>query len=389
MILVEPQCHKAEHSMVNALFINGLLKHSLGVNFIFFAEENHIELVSDNLHSINQITFKSINIPKRGYSNARRLIKELKLVIKIFFYAKKIKCYKIVFLSCTSAGIFSIKFLSIFFKKINIFIVLHSVIETIDKKIKKPIWDYPFNLIYILSIFNKKNIKFILFNKYSFLRFEKDYKNLSSSFFSIEFPFEYIIKPTINSKLTNNEDKIIFASIGDFNVRKNSLLFFDLANQNSQNNSNFAFWFIGRIDIFNIDVKNVHIVSSDHILDDKNYNNYIEMIDYAVFLFNYEFYRYTVSGTLYDAIFHLKPILAIRTPFFEDFFLKYGNIGYLCDTYNDMLILLNTFKLKKNSEVYLEQQINLKKARRELNDNFFNSLHVLNNSNPINKFEII
>ncbi len=71
MILVEPQCHKAEHSMVNALFINGLLKHSLGVNLIFFAEENHIELVSDNLHSKNQITFKSINIPKRGYSNER------------------------------------------------------------------------------------------------------------------------------------------------------------------------------------------------------------------------------------------------------------------------------------------------------------------------------
>jgi hypothetical protein len=381
MILVEPQCHKVEHSMVNSLFIKGLLKYSLGVNFIFFAEENHLELVSNNLHSTNQITFKPLNIPKRGYSNARRLIDELKLAIKIFFYAKKIKCYKIVFLSCTSAGIFCIKILSIFFKKIDVFIVLHSVIESIDKQIKKPIWDYPFNLIYILSILKKKNNKFILFNKYSLLRFEKDYKNLSPFFLSIEFPFEYTLKPTRNSKYTNNVDKIVFASIGDFNVRKNSSLFFDLANQNNQKNSSFAFWFIGRIDILNIDVKNVHIVSSDNMLDDQSYHNYIDMIDYAVFLFNSEFYRYTVSGTLYDAIFHLKPILAIRTPFFEDFFLKYGNIGYLCDTYNDMLRLLNTFQLTKNSEVYLEQQINLKKARRELNDNFFSSLHVLNNSN--------
>jgi hypothetical protein len=197
---------------------------------------------------------------------------------------------------------------------------------------------------------------------------------------------------SIDVKIVNklgNEDKIIFASIGDFNPRKNSSLFFDLASQNTQNTFFFDFWFIGRIDIFNIDVKNVHIVSSDDILDDENYHNYIDMIDYAVFLFNSDFYRYTVSGTLYDAIFHLKPILAIRTPFFEDFFLKYGNIGYLCDTYNDMLRLLNTFQLTKNSEVYLEQQINLKKARRELNDNFFSSLHVLNNSNQINKFEII
>ena len=109
MILVEPQCHNLEHSMVNTLFIKGLLRSSHDYNLILFAEENHLRLVSDNLDSINQISYKSINIPKRGSSNARRLIDELKLVTKIFFLTKKLNSSKIIFLSSTPAGIYCIK----------------------------------------------------------------------------------------------------------------------------------------------------------------------------------------------------------------------------------------------------------------------------------------
>jgi hypothetical protein len=364
--------------MVNTLFIKGLLKSYSDFDFKFFGEQNHIKLVSDNLHTEKKIIFKSINIPKRGASNARRLIDELKLVSNIFLYTKKVKSDKIIFLSCTEAGIFCIKILSIFFNKIEVFIVLHSVIETIDKKEKTQIWEYPFNLHFILSAFKSKNIKFILFNKFSLMRFIKKFPKLSPFFHTIEFPFEFNTKEKKNVTLINNENKIVFASIGDFNKRKNSNLFFDLANQHYNLNSIYEFWFIGRTEISGIDLKNVHLVSSDNMLDDINYHHNIEAIDYAIFLFNSDFYRYSVSGTLYDAVLHTKPILAIRTPFFQDFFLRYGNIGYLCDSYDDMLDLINSNNIKKNSLLYLEQQSNLQKARKDLNDNFYNSLFIFN-----------
>jgi len=378
VILVEPQCHNEEHSMVNTLLIKGLLKSSLASNLIFFAEDNHVNKVSNNLQTINHISFQAIEIPKRGFSNARRLIDEFKLVAKIFLITKKEKSNKILFLSATPAGIYCIKLLSLLYNNIDIFIVLHSMIENIDKKQFMPIWDYPFNITNTLSFIRKKSIKFILFNKFSLLRFEKQYAELSPFFHTIEFPFEYNAKEKKKTTLNNNGNKIVFASIGDFNKRKNSKLFFDLANQYTHTNSIYEFWFIGRTEISSINLNNVHLVSSEDILDDINYHHYIDLIDYAVFLFNSDFYRYTVSGTLYDAILHTKPILAIRTPFFQDFFLKYGNIGYLCDSYDDILDLINSNKIEKNSLLYTEQQSNLQKARKDLNDNFFNSLFIFN-----------
>jgi hypothetical protein len=241
MVLVEPQCHKEEHTMVNSLFIKGLLKSSSDFELKLFAEKNHLKLVSENLNSEKKMIFKSIKIPKRGTSNARRLINEFKLISKIFFYTKKEKLDKIIFLSSTSAGIFCIKILSIFFNKIEIFIVLHSIIESIDKKKKIPIWDYPFNLLFILSILKNNKTKFILFNKFSLMRFEKKYSKLSPYFKTIEFPFEFDANDKKNHTLINEENKIIFASIGDFNKRKNSNLFFDLANQHSNLNSIYEY----------------------------------------------------------------------------------------------------------------------------------------------------
>jgi hypothetical protein len=290
-----------------------------------------------------------------------------------------VKSDKVIFLSCTSAGVICIKIASILFYKIRSFIILHSVIETIDKKKILPIWDFPFNLIYTLGILNNKKIKFILLNDFSLIRLKKQYPKFIPFFLAIEFPFEYESNVALNHNSINNVEKVVFASIGDYNERKNSSYFFDLAKQVCEMNSSFDFWFIGRFDAENIDIKNVNLVSSKHKLDDENYHHFINLIDYAVFLFNDEFYRYSVSGTLYDAIYHLKPIVAIRTPFFEDYFLKYGNIGYLCDTYDDMLILMTTSDLKKNNDVYMEQQTNLLKARRDLNDNFFNSLSIFSN----------
>ena len=374
MILVEPQCYDEEHALVNTVLINGFLNSSPKSEFYFFAEEGHKSKIIDNIHSNSQISFNSIDIPKRGSSDAKRLFAELKLALKIFIFARKVKSNKIIFLSGTSAGIVCIKLLSTLIYKIDVYIILHSVIETIDKKKNWPIWNIPFSLVYSLGLFNKPTIKYVIFNEFSLIRFTKEYPKLASNFLSIEFPFENRFDDSINSCLWIPEKKIVFGTIGDYNERKNSSVFFDLAKRVSSLNAATDFWFIGRLKYSNMDTLNVFIVSSQFELNDQNYHTCIGLIDYSVFLFNSDYYRFSVSGTLYDSITHAKPVIAIRTPFFEDFFHKYGNIGYLCNSYDDMLKLITELSLVGRNDLYLEQQSNLVFARKDLSTNFINSL---------------
>ena len=42
------------------------------------------------------------------------------------------------------------------------------------------------------------------------------------------------------------------------------------------------------------------------------------------------------SGVLFDAFSYLKPVIALRSPFFSSYFDRMGNIGYLCDHYDDL-----------------------------------------------------
>jgi glycosyltransferase involved in cell wall biosynthesis len=63
---------------------------------------------------------------------------------------------------------------------------------------------------------------------------------------------------------------------------------------------------------------------------------YINMMDFCVFLYPSNYYLFTASGSLLEALAHLKPVVALRNPYFDYVFGKMGNIGYLCDSVDEM-----------------------------------------------------
>jgi len=61
-----------------------------------------------------------------------------------------------------------------------------------------------------------------------------------------------------------------------------------------------------------------------------------------------------ISGTFYDAIKYLKPIIALNTNDFRYFFDRFGDLGYLCESVDEMkqviLDIMDDPPLKRYSE---------------------------------------
>ena len=64
-----------------------------------------------------------------------------------------------------------------------------------------------------------------------------------------------------------------------------------------------------------------------------------------------------------DAFSHLKPIIALKTPLSEYYFNKMGDIGYLCQSYNDAIGAVMEILETRPLDRYHAQQENILKKR--------------------------
>jgi hypothetical protein len=85
--------------------------------------------------------------------------------------------------------------------------------------------------------------------------------------------------------------------------------------------------------------------------------------DYALFLYPQGSYRFSVSGAFLDAVSLLRPVVALKNPYFEHCFEKMGDIGYLCDTPEQLGELVRELCARFPKSHYAAQQKELRRGR--------------------------
>jgi hypothetical protein len=164
---------------------------------------------------------------------------------------------------------------------------------------------------------------------------------------------------------------IRFGSFGEWHSKKGTDLFFKLATDVRQktNKKKSRFTLIGRIsdpEIRKTIDAEVIVPSPDKPLTRDKFDEYSSNIDYAVFCFSPESFKLSVSGSFYDALSFVKPIIALKTPFFKYYFDNFGDIGYLCDDYTEMMALTVSLINSRQTKRYSEQCHNILRARDSL-----------------------
>jgi len=243
----------------------------------------------------------------------------------------------------------------------KVLVVPHSLIDSInDVPLSR---DFFFWIKIWLKFFNTSRLKYLLLGKTIRDELLKELPKLRDYTDYIDHPYVF----TGNKfKDLSNSNEIVFGFLG-VGYRKKGIEEFITLSRNIKNEhpDGVKFILVGYIAEDDLEVDD-SINASLTPLIKEDYKEYMEKIDYALLFHKPEDYRFTASGVFFDAISYLKPIIAIKNPFFEYYFEMMGDIGYLCQDYEEMEDIIIKI-INGDKEKYHQQQINILKGRKKIN----------------------
>jgi len=327
---------KEEHSQINASAL--LMLHNCYNNISFMGNKDSFKIINKILgDKISGISFNKIFVVP-GNSRIRLLLRYLVSAIGNLYFL--IRCNdEILFYNFNN--VFAIKWINLInrWKKKNIIIMCHGELELLRPEIKKegPLQRLLMNRV--RNFFNQKTrfskgLTFIVLGD-SILHNLSKYLTESQlcHFFSIDHP--YVIGNVCTTISTSKENDIIkIGCVGAINEIKGSKRLVQIANTLKHKRPDIKFFIVGKIFSHLQEIKAAGITmcaENNQPIPTEMFSKYIEDLDYVLFLYDENGYKFTASGAILDSIKYQKPVLTLSNNYF-DYFLKKFDVPSYCAT---------------------------------------------------------
>lgn len=108
--------------------------------------------------------------------------------------------------------------------------------------------------------------------------------------------------------------------------------------------------------------------SKPKYLSRQNYEKALSDVNYTLFFYPEMEYVFRASGAIVDTISFEKPVITLNHPYFDYLFAKAGNVGYICDSLEDMKDLLKNIVSNPGfyEAEYIQQCTNLRNFKSQL-----------------------
>ena len=368
------------HFEFNKNIVNHISKSR---NIIFFGESKLVDVLSNNCIYNTNIKFKTFFFPQANtkIKLLSREILAISYITFIFFYLlTKKKSIKFYFLSVIPLTHFYIKLINNFFSyKITIF--LHGELEAFKKNSLLPSHKYYYSIACKAVQILNNNFNYIVLGESIFKNLNKIIKTENISYIDHPYSFDETYHIDKNNKI------ISFGSVGKAIIgEKNSHLIFKLAdfikNNSISNIYNSKFTIVGTLskDLLSCSNNYVDFNEQEVMLSNVEFETKILMLDFVLFFYNSDSYKYTASGAFFDCVKYEIPFIAIKNDFFNYYQGKYGPIGYLEDDYESLekriVLILNTSieDINKEINVFKNNLRTMKVTLKKNTNNFFENI---------------
>jgi hypothetical protein len=414
IIVLEPQCIGSAHDIVNASLLYSISKANKNEKLAFFADLSHINCIKKNLLDANivlpNVDYFAVKIPKKNLLRLSRIFTYYRLINQLLRTAYDQKITNIIFLSIYSYNLLILKHLlkDSQFNRFQIKIIVHGVLEEIQNPNPSFILNQIKHFGYALNQKDNDYIQYIVLSPSILKNISETPKLLFKKFVAIDLPYIYD-----DTKLTTKSDeRIVFATIGQGNpyymkcVAKVLQIQTDqeekyelrIIGQNCGSTNNFSPNYIkiisgvqfiiewSAIKIIltrffptyckvssylsdKVQVVNINCISKGRRLSRDEIKKNIKDVDYLLFFYDENSYKYTASGSFFDAISYRKPIIFIGNNFFDYYYSSY-RIGYRVETLSEIIELIKLISINGiNNADYECQLMEIEKFRREININ--------------------
>jgi hypothetical protein len=340
MILAcEPICLGFEHTVVNAAMLAVFKDAFPGEELIFTAQEEHLHLVAHDplLLAKGGLTFKTLPAPLRKASSTELFDRGLSTVRSLFASAEQMKASLVVFTCISGEILHAIKLLLAESPGIRCVVVLHGILSSV---LKSPSWlpwknRHRFRTWFLRD--PSERLSYIVLGESIERELTARFPTLQPHLLSLDLPYHFAAQ---EEYVPFQDRTVSFGSLGVLRKVKGSHLFLRLAGEVMATSTSYRPHFVCVGPIVDKKLRKlltgaVSVPSPDAPLPLEKYAAHVRKLDYAILLHGAETLLQG-SGVLFDAFSYLKPVIAIKSPFFSAYFEKMGNIGYLCDHYADL-----------------------------------------------------
>jgi glycosyltransferase involved in cell wall biosynthesis len=351
IIVFEPRCEFIAHQVFNAgiVSIMGYLYPPITHSITFYAEKTHFQMIQKDIpFSVNHV---EIQVPHGQGKKA-----ELQKIFFDYKMIKKIKKQKPDILICTSVSPSVIYFAKVLLKQTKVVMFFH-LLGWLERHPAK---------FYQLTYWTYIALEMRRDNCIQMVNGESIVDELKKQHPKAVFGYLDHPQPLYSNKIVPLCETVKFGFLAGGARYKGAHLVFDLEKELQEYKQRIEFYQKG---CFDSDI----ILPSDtrvHIVDDKGLVNLDALkklvckMNYCVFFYPSESYRLGSSGALVMALANLKPVIAIRNPYFEYVFKKMGNIGYLCNTFGEMVLVIKNILKTEDNVYYAMLQNNIKKGMK-------------------------
>jgi hypothetical protein len=370
IIMVEPQCWGFEHVNFNAAFLDMALLAYPEAQIVFSGEKEHLVRVRGMLECYDaqeskRVEWRIISIPKRNAIGWPRFLQEWGEIESILRYAKKHQAQLLFFTSITNTGILAL-ILRLYRRQLSfsLMAVMHGMLNRIVGRWPHKPWNWPLNLRVVLRLAQPPSLWYLVLGDSVYRSLTQVQPTLVTHFRVIDLPnFEY--DDLCEDQNWNIQSgRLIFGYLGVGNITKGFGSFARIAQECRRLDKQVEFLLVGYLSTFrdHVDYSCVTGVT-EHPLSVEEYRRRAFSLTYVINTANPEFHRLAPSSSFLDALFYGKPGIYLRNSYVEYCFGLMGDIGYLCDSYEEMVDTIKSIIMEFPSVRYEHQVENIRKGR--------------------------
>lgn len=340
MILVcEPVCRGFEHAAVNAAMLAVVKEAFPDEELHFTAEQEHLHLVAQDpfLRAKGGLTLETLLVPQHRATSSERFDNDFRTVQSLFASAEQ-RNASLVFFTCIGGEtLHAIKLLLDQSPGIRCVVVLHGIVASVLKRPSLLPWKnrHRFRTWFLRD--PSERLSYIVLGESIERELAARFPALQPHLVSLDLPYRFAAP---EEYVPFRDRTVSFGSLGVLRKVKGSGLFLRLAGEVTATRTAYRPHFVCVGPIVDKKLRKllsgaVSVPSPDAPLPLDKYAAHARQLDYAIMLHGAGT-TLNGSGVLFDAFSYLKPVIALKSPFFSAYFDKMGNIGYLCDNYADL-----------------------------------------------------
>jgi hypothetical protein len=368
----EPQCWDYEHAGVNASLMQTALLAYPDCRIVFLSEEQHQsrvrELLANEASSlITRIEWRQMAIPPRQARSLKRLWKEWSAVRRILTTASREEFSLVFVTSATEIGFLLLKIHMSFSRApFPVLAVLHGVLATVVPGATRKRLASVRGMRLAFRLPHPRRLWYLAYGS-SILRSLREIDpEVATHTIDLEIPFPWAIYAPPPTK-ENAPRQICFGWFGASGGRgKGFDRFVLLVERIRALRTNATFTIVGHLstDDNRDRYRSLFPEASPTPLSRETYVAYASQVTYAVSLGDPEVYKLSASTSFLDALSFIKPGIYLRNAYIEECFSKMGDIGYLCDSADEVFECMIGILDKFPAARYAAQCKNILNMRR-------------------------